>query len=481
MKTSAALLTLTFLLGTSATALAAATPEEAQRLTALFQSYVGAEPGVVKVEPAGDSYTVTLDFAPYIAKVKEQGFSASFTPIVVTLTDQSGGKWKVDQDQPIAMAFKVGGKAEIKASVGSIKGTGIFDEALGVMASSMTDYSQFAFEENIIDGSTNAKVAYTLAGAHVETTATGSDGTVDAVSKSTYTDLRETITMPPQPGLPPMDFAVAAASGTQDAAFKGLKAKAAVNLMAWFVARPSPEAIIADQAQLKDQLNALLPLFGNVSMSSSTSDLSVNTILGKFSAERADFLADLNGFVENGALREKITLTGFKAPDGVIPPWAASLVPQNFTVDFNVADFNLAAPAKLIIDNLDLTKKPPLPKEMEQQLLQALLPNGTVTVGLGPSEVIASIFDLKAEGSMVAGPAAMPSGQATVKLKGIDEIMAALQAAPPEMGMQQMAPMVIIAKGMAKADGDYLSWKIESTPQGSVTVNGVDPTKMGGQ
>lgn len=102
-------------------------------------------------------------------------------------------------------------------------------------------------------------------------------------------------------------------------------------------------------------------------------------------------------------------------------------------------------------------------------------------MGLGPSEIVASTFDLKAEGSMTAGPAAMPAGQATIKLKGIDDIMAAIQAAPPEMGMQQMAPMVIVAKGMAKPDGDYLSWKIESTPQGSFTVNGVDPIKMGGQ
>ena len=171
-----------------------------------------------------------------------------------------------------------------------------------------------------------------------------------------------------------------------------------------------------------------------------------------------------------------------KTPQGIIPPFATSLVPRNFTIDFNVADFNLAGPANLLIDNLDLSKEPPIPKGMEQQLLQALLPKGTVTLGLGPSEIIAGIFDLKAQGSMMAGPTTMPSGQATVRLKGLDEIMTALQAAPSEMGMQQVAPMIIVAKGMAQQDDGYLSWKIESTPQGSVTVNGVDPMKMlGGQ
>jgi hypothetical protein len=109
------------------------------------------------------------------------------------------------------------------------------------------------------------------------------------------------------------------------------------------------------------------------------------------------------------------------------------------------------------------------------------MPNGTVALGLGPSEVIAKLFDLKLEGSMKAGPVAPPSGQATVKLKGLDEVMAALQSAPPEMGVQQIAPMIIVAKGMAKNEADgTLTWNIESTPTGGVLVNGVDVTKMGG-
>ncbi len=69
-----------------------------------------------------------------------------------------------------------------------------------------------------------------------------------------------------------------------------------------------------------------------------------------------------------------------------------------------------------------------------------------------------------------------------MKLKGIDDIMAAIQAAPPEMGMGQIAPVIIVAKGMAKQEADgYLSWKIESTPTGSVTINGTDVSKIGGQ
>ena len=48
MKKTATLFALLFMAGTSTSARAAATPEEAQRLTALFQAYLGSEPGVVR-------------------------------------------------------------------------------------------------------------------------------------------------------------------------------------------------------------------------------------------------------------------------------------------------------------------------------------------------------------------------------------------------------------------------------------------------
>ncbi len=483
MKSSAALLTLAFLLGTSAPALAAATPEEAQRLTALFQSYLGSEPGVVKVEPTGDSYAATIDLGPYIAKIKEPGASASVTPVKMMLTSQGGGKWRVDQDQPLSFTLKIDGKLDMKASFGGIKSTGVFDEALGAMASSVTDYNQVALQQVMTEAGGTSRIDYTIANMHHETTMSGSAGGADGVFKSTYTDLRETIAMPSPPGggMPAMEFSVASPGGGSDYTLTGLKVKAATDILAWFVAHPSPEAIVADQAQLKEKLNALMPVFNSMSGTMNLEDLSVNTMLGKFGSQELSVLFDATGVVENGAGREKITVSGLQMPDGVVPPWAASLVPQNFTLDFSIADFNLAAPAKLLIESFDLTKQPPVPKEMEQQLLQALLPKGSVTIGVGPSEVIASIFDLKAEGAMTAGPMAMPAGQATVKLKGLDQIMAAIQAAPPEMGLQQGAPMIIVAKGMAKTEGEYLTWKIESTPQGSFTVNGIDPTKMGGQ
>jgi len=476
--------TLVVLMGCSAPALAAASSEEAERLTTLFQGYFGSEAGVVTVTPDGDTYRAKFDFAPHLAKIADPKVTASLTPFEITLADQGGGKWKVDQDQPMSFAFKVEGAIDMKGSIGGVKGTGVFDEALRAFESSVTDMTEFAFQQTVTDKGATTNVAYTISTMHYETATTGTGDNADANVKATITNLRETVDTPAAPdgSMPPMQFSISAPTGSQETTITGLKPRPIVELAAWLVARPSPEAITAEQAELKDKLRAALPLWRNVTGTSALETMSVNTMMGLFGIDRLEMLIDMNGIVADSHLRERFAFTGLKLPEGIVPPWAAGLVPSNLTVDFKVSDFDLAAPAGIIIDNFDLSQNPPLKPELEQQLLAALLPKMAVQIGFGPSEVVSAIYHLTAEGNMTAGPVSVPSGSALVKLKGLDEIMAALQAAPPEMGMQQVAPMVVVAKGMAKQEPDgFLSWKIESTPTGSVTVNGIDPMKMGGK
>ncbi len=95
---------------------------------------------------------------------------------------------------------------------------------------------------------------------------TGTGDSADGTSTWSFSNLRETISMPGAgDGSPAMDFTIAVASGSQDGVIKGFKSKAVLDLTAWLVARPSKEQIIAGQAELKDKLRAVLPLWNNVS------------------------------------------------------------------------------------------------------------------------------------------------------------------------------------------------------------------------
>ena len=484
MKSVAALVTLGFLLGASAPALAAAMPEEAQRLTILLQSYFGSEPGVVSVTPQGDGYATKLDLSPLFAKVKDPTVSLSLSPLEWTLTDQGGGKWKVDQNQALTFAFGVKDQGETKGSVASVTSSSIFDEALGGFATSSAELKSITAAQTMTENGTTTLASYTIDAMTMQTSMQGTPDNADAVSSYGFTGLKQTVNVPAAAdgSSPPMELVVTSPSGKQDGVVKGLKLKAVSDLVTWLVAHQDPQAIVAEQVALKDKLCAALPLFTSLSGTSTFNDVTATSPFGLFAVKQFGFGAEMNGVVADGRLRDTFRFDGLQVPQALLPPWAAGLVPHKFSLDVSVADFNLAAPAALILDKLDLSKPEPLPKELDPQLMQALMPGGSVMITLGPSELVADLYDLTADGSMTAGPAATPSGSALVKIKGLDETMAALQAAPPDI--QQMSAALLLVKGLGKAEPDgSLSWKIESTPAGAILVNGADVSKMlgGGQ
>ncbi|MFO1133558.1 MAG: hypothetical protein U1E16_16295 [Hyphomicrobiales bacterium] len=483
MKTATAILTFGFLLGVSAPALAAATPEEAQRLTTLFQSYLGNTPGVVSVSPQGDSYAAKLDLTPLFAKVKDPTVSLTLSPLEWTLTDQGGGKWKVDQSQPLDFAFGVKGQGETRGKIGTVTSTGTFDEALGGFSTSTAEFKAIVADQTMTEGGSTTRISYDIETVSMQTAMQGTPESADATSTYGFTGLKETISVPAAAdgSTPAMDVVITSPTGKQDGVIKGLKLKAVSDIVTWLVANQEPQAVVAQQAVLKDKLRAALPLFTSLSGSSTLDDVTATTPFGPVAVKQFGFGAEMNGVVADGKLRETFSFTGLQIPQALVPAWAAGMIPGNFSLDVGVSDFDLAAAAALILDKIDLSKPDPLPKELDAPLMQALMPKGAVTITLGPSQILARLYDLTAAGSMTAGPVAMPAGQALVKIKGLDETMAALQAAPPDV--QQMSAALLLVKGLGKAEADgSLSWKIESTPAGAITVNGADVSKMmGGQ
>ena len=178
----AALLALGLLLGASAPALAAATPEEAQRLTALFQSYLGADPGVVTVTPAGASYAARFDLAPLIAKLAGAGPLGERN--AHRMDHHAARCWQMaGRPGPAALhGRRSRGQFDIKAQVGAITGTGIFDEALGTFASTSTEYRQIAIEQTVTEQNQTARSSYTIASVKVQSANTGTGGNVDGAA-----------------------------------------------------------------------------------------------------------------------------------------------------------------------------------------------------------------------------------------------------------------------------------------------------------
>jgi hypothetical protein len=71
-----------------------------------------------------------------------------------------------------------------------------------------------------------------------------------------------------------------------------------------------------------------------------------------------------------------------------------------------------------------------------------------------------------------------PTGSVTIHLKDFDKTMAAVKAAGPEIE-KQAAPVIAMAKGLAKTDPDgTLTWVAEAGADGSIKVNGLPLGKM---
>ena len=477
------------LLAASTLSALAASPEEAARIKASLEAYVGNEPGVVKVEPQGEAYAITLDALPYFNKYASAEFKAYADPLALLAEPMGNGQWKVSGKGPWGIQISAPEKMEMSARAANQDWSGIFDEALGGFASSTGTFSGLSFSQKARDPSVNATVniSYAIQALTTSSNATGDgNGGADSTSKMEMTGISMATSAEGADGAPSaelaaMNYTASAGKFTYDTSAKGLRLRALMDLVAWFVARPSKDAIIRDQVQLKEKLASALPFFQSVSSKAAYDGLNVVTAFGPIAVPSATIDADMNGIVKDGMLREKFAFSGFTIPPGLVPPWTQELVPNNFSLDFSLSGFDLESPAKTVLAQLDLSKDPPVPAGMEQLLLPALVPTNAVNISFAASEISAPAYSVTYDGSLVASLAGFPTGKFNVKFKGIDAVMAKVQAQAADPAAQQMMAGLIAAKGMGKAEPDgTLSYAIDIQPMAQVFVNGVNVTAMAG-
>jgi hypothetical protein len=488
-KSTLALASFLLLSSSSLAFSAPATPEEAARLKGVFESMLGKEPGVVTVAPKGEAYDVKLDFAPYLKKYPDSTFKGQVSPYLLSLAPQGGGKWLVTQDSPFSISGEAAGLFRINLSIGNIKASSVFDEAVGTFTSSIAEITDLKADEYVAapNAAGGEPVATQVNYAVKKTTyesklAPAPGGAVEGTIRMVSTGFTESFNLPPMaPGGMPMDIAITADSITQDAAYKGMKAKAIADIARWFIAHPSEAQIDMARADMVKVVEAALPLFDSITSTADMANITITTPMGPVGIAKAGVDVDMNGAVANGMLREAFSAEGITLPPGLVPPFAAGLAPEKFSVDFTVSDFDLATPVKLFLGHAAKTKDAPAP-ELEAQMMQALMPSGNVKITLAPGEIVSQTASIGYEGAMTAGPATIPSGQALVTAKGFDEAIAALNTAPPEMGLSQATMGLLAVKGFSKPGaGGSVMWKIETTPEGGVLLNGVDVSKMGGK
>ena len=470
-----------FLLSTSSLpAFAGTTPDDAAKLKAVLQGYFGRGADALKIVPAGDGYKVSIDSTAMTKAAQSNGIDFSFQPYDFDLTPLGGGKWKIHNEGPFSAAVKMKDQMDISEKAEVVMLDGEFDEALGAFTTLNASAKNLAVKELIVDpkGTTiNADLKYD----NIETTMTGTasaGGGVDLkiAYKIGHGDLIEDISAT---GEPPLHLVIATDAGSADGTITGVKSLAMLQLFKFFAAHNSKELIGKDQAAFKTLLTDLLPGFGTMDAKGNLGKTTVQTPLGTFGIEKVGVTFAGNGAVKEGKFSEGLSLEGLTMPPSLVPAWASSLVTKNTSVTFGLSGFDLESAGKAFIAAADFTKDPPVPVEVGDSLLSVLLPKGIATITLSNTVISNDTYKITVDGTVDAGPTAKPTGKAHITAKGLDDIMKAIQAAPPEMGMQGGAAVIVVAKGMGKAESDgSISWDVEATPDGKINVNGIDVSQM---
>lgn len=462
-------------------AMAEATPEGATALTSTLQTYLGATEGVVAVTPSGDAYAVTLDFAPLMAKIPAEGFKATVSPIALMVTENGDGTWNYTVDQAVDIAYDIPGQMKATTSYGSVKLSGVFDEALGDSREYHFEAQDISSAQTQTDPTMGEVAVITKADSMtMDGTAVAAGDAVDAQFTSTVANMTYDFTMPGGEGAEPMAIAATIAEGSADGAMTGYKPAALYGLLAWFVAHPDQSLIEADKFGLKTQLQTALPFFANFTMDGSYKDIAVTSPVGPFGLAEAKVTIDANGAVADGKFREAFSIAGLQIPAGLVPPFAEQLVPTDLSFDVAASKFDLAAAVGVGLGLLDLSDSSAPFESFEGELMAAIMPTGAVDITIAPGAIKSPLYNLAFEGAFSAGPAMpMPVGKATLTATGLTAVEQALAAAPPEMG-GQITPMLKMAEAMATPGADgALIWELESTAEGGFLVNGTN--MMGGQ
>jgi hypothetical protein len=483
MKTRKLGLGLFILLATSTSGFAAATAEEAARIQATFQSYLGNDAGAVTVAPEGEGYAITIDPMVYFNKVKEPGFTASFKPFVYNAVPKGDGLWQVDAKHALDFAFGNPANLTVDLKVPDYTMSGVFSEAIAGFLDVKTTTGTMTLTENIVDPksgmATNVAVGIQSI-ASVFTAVPAADGTADTSTETTYQGLTASSETKSPDGGQPVNLSYTIPNLGYSGKASGMNNRKLLDVLAWFVARPSKEQIVRDQAELKVKLKAALPVARNISGTGTMDGMTVTTPVGIVSFDKFGFGADMNGVVKEGRFSESISFAGLKIPPGIAPPWSEGLIPANFKFGFEVGGFDAEAPATMFIDQMDVSKPEPIPPGSEQLYLAALAPKNAITLAILPGEISTGVYSLTYEGTSDISFAGLPRINAKFRMTGMDKVIAQLQQAATDPMAQQGMAMLFAAKGIGKAEGDAITWDVTMNPEGKLLVNGTDLSSMMG-
>lgn len=482
----------TLILGSAAGLRAApATEAGARALEAALDRYSGNVPGMVRAEPAGQVYRVTLDPAPMLRRFP--GLSGEISPLRFELTGAGQGIWNFRLDQPLSAELSTAPDAQgfslsVTLKIGRYNSSGVFDETLAFLREGQGTARDITLKRTLRspplvsapDSPDRGRdVSYAITSANWRGQAVASqDAGVDFSAVSELIGLREEIRNPPDPAALSENAPVAVSTVerlTDDMRLTGLRVNEMLDLLRWLALHSDRAALAAGQDELRQKLLASLPLFDLMVTDRRANKLVLARGGMTLGAGRLQQSAELTGLGDQGQAKSKILAEEISArfeKDHHLA-WLAPLIPRRAVLDLSARDFVAAAPVRLLIAVFSPDQPDPWPADLVARLLPLVAPRD-VTLTLGALQLEAQAAGLEAQGKLSWRAGGLPMGEARVLVRGWDRILNALDQAPQAWRDRLTGPLQTAGSLARPAQGgEALEWVIDGQSQpGRLLVNG---------
>lgn len=428
------------------------------------------EKGILTIKPNGDGYDLTYDFSSTKLGLPADGAQFSFGPFTGHVKPEAGGKYVFEQTTP-SLDFtyksgKAGPQSELVQRLKNCTGKGVFDPKAEQFAdqSMSCESAVFTMRSPIEDiDASIGKIDFTMTGK------VGEAGKSDLTMTGDLLDLVETVTVK-DPANPAPPMVLRADRIHETFAANGFSSQQFMQALAYFAARKAGDNGKAAQEQARAKLKAVLPLWKTLAAQIRYDNMTVGTPKGIIRIATVDTNLASNGLVTTGNVGLNLAMSGLTLPDGMMPDWAKTLVPEQATLNLKVTGLDLDAIAGKVIEATTDTK-PPQPDSLKAVLLPLLLA-GQPKLAFDQT-LAAPAYDVKGQGETSLLPS--QQGKATVSASNLDAIAGALgKAGAAGPGPQRAAMGIAFLKGLAKTGPDgRLTWDIDfDSLARKVTVNG---------
>lgn len=447
----------------------------AAQLTKSLSRYVSKaafDRGILKINADGDAYRIDFDFRPLVAMVPSTvPFKVDIAPYALKVRPLSGTTWQVYGPLMPNGSFELSEpsmRQRVEWSLTDGKMTGVYDTELAAFSSARASYAAIKVHTESVAGNGDTEYG---AGSITMAATQSANGGVDFKSNQVASSYLQTQNIKVPGNEANFPISVKAGKSTMDAQASGLKAKAFLDMLAFGIAHPDLDKLKAGQSELRSLLTAALPFWDRQGGSYAMTDLSLNSPVGILRAAEIDTSFAMDGIEKSATLDYGTQVRGMEISSLFMPPWAKSLIPIDVDINAKGTNLDLEGPARKLIETFDLTKEPPVPASVTEEIAAAFKANPPKIV-LSKSTFSNAETMIVAEGEM-SFPSGNPVVRATFDATGYDKIVSAVgEAAKSNPSIEQLFGYARFVRNQANTyPGGHLKWTFEINADGSKRLN----------